>query len=188
MANVHLNPIMERIRGKIGELVFRRFGRRTIIARKPDLSGRVASAGQIAVRERFRGAAYYANKVMADPERRARYAPLATKRGTPLREVIMTDYLNPPVVDAISVADYHGIIGDPVVVRATDDVAVSGVTVTLRDAADAVIEQGVATLADDRWTYRATVAVPAGEAVMVIATARDGAEQEATKILPLVVA
>ena len=188
MANVHLNPIMERIRGKIGELVFRRFENRTIIARNADRSGHVPTAGQMAVRERFRAAARYTRHVMTDPARRARYALLAARRGTPLRVVIMADYLNPPVVDAISVADYHGFIGDPVVVRATDDVAVSGVTVTLRDAEDAVIEQGPATLADDRWTYRATVAVPAGQAVMVIATARDGAEQEATKILPLVVA
>ena len=179
---------MEQIHGKIGELVFRRLKHRTIITRKPDFSGHVATAGQIAVRERFRAAARYAHHVLADPARRALYAPLAAQRGVPLRVVIMADYLNPPVVDAISVADYHGFIGDPVVVRATDDVAVSGVTVALRDAADAVIEQGAATLADDRWTYRATVAVPAGQAVMVIATARDGAEQEATKILPLVVA
>ena len=42
MANVLLNLIMERIRGKIGELVFRRFEDRTIIARNGDRSGRVS--------------------------------------------------------------------------------------------------------------------------------------------------
>jgi hypothetical protein len=187
MANVLFNPIMEQIRGKIGELVFRRFENRIIIARKADLSGHVPTAGQVEVRERFRGAAKYANNVMADPARRALYEPVAAKRGDPLRMVIMTDYLNPPEVDAISVADYHGSIGDPVVVQATDDIAVTGVTITIRDAADAVIEQGAATLADGQWTYRATVAVPVGQEVMVIATATDRAEQVATKILPLVV-
>ena len=187
MAKVLFNPIMEQIRGKIGELVFRRFENRIIVARKPDVSGRVPTAGQAGVRMRFREAARYANNVMADPERRLPYEPVAAKHGKSLRMVIMSDYLNPPEVDAISVVGYHGRMGDPIDVQATDDVAVTGVLVTIRDEAGAVVEQGAATLAAANWRYVATVTVQAGESVTIDATATDLAKQTGTLRVPIVV-
>jgi hypothetical protein len=54
MAKVKLNPVMEQMRGKIGDLVFRRYEDRVIVARKPDHDGQVATAIQTGQRERFR--------------------------------------------------------------------------------------------------------------------------------------
>ena len=188
MAKVLFNPIMEQIRGKIGELVFRRFENRIIIARKPDSSGRVPTAGQLVVRTRFRDAARYANHVMADPARRALYEPAAARLGRSLRITIMGEFLNPPEITAISVAGYHGRVGDPIDVQAAADVAVTGVSVAIRDAAGALLEEGAATPADGGWRYLTTAAVPVGEAVTIEATAANLAGQTGTLSVPLVVA
>jgi len=55
MAEVKLNPVMEQIRGKVGDLVFRRYEDEVVIARKPDLSGRTPTPGQRRLRGRGRG-------------------------------------------------------------------------------------------------------------------------------------
>ena len=39
MARVKLNPILEQVRGQVGDLVFKRYGEGVIISRKPDLEG-----------------------------------------------------------------------------------------------------------------------------------------------------
>lgn len=54
MAKVKLNPILEQVRGAVGDLVFKRYGDEVVLARKPDVEGREASAAQTAHRERFR--------------------------------------------------------------------------------------------------------------------------------------
>jgi len=43
MAKVRLNPILEQVRGKVGDLVFKRSGEEVIISRKPDFSERQLS-------------------------------------------------------------------------------------------------------------------------------------------------
>ena len=40
MAKVKLNPILEKVRGKVGELVFERYGEEVVISRPPDFEGR----------------------------------------------------------------------------------------------------------------------------------------------------
>ena len=40
MARVRLNPILEEIRGQVGDLVFKRYGDQVIISRKPEMEDR----------------------------------------------------------------------------------------------------------------------------------------------------
>jgi hypothetical protein len=63
MAKVRLNPILEQLRGQVGDLVFKRYGKRVIISRKPDVEGQEWSEAQTAHRERFRQAAIYGKMV-----------------------------------------------------------------------------------------------------------------------------
>ena len=39
MAKVKLNPVLEQLRGQVGDLVFKRYGDEVVISRKPDLEG-----------------------------------------------------------------------------------------------------------------------------------------------------
>ncbi len=81
MARVRLNPVIEELRGQIGELVFKRYGDRVVISKKPDMSGVKPSAAQAAHRERFRRATVFGKGVLADPEMRALYEVKARERG-----------------------------------------------------------------------------------------------------------
>ena len=46
MARVKLNPVLEHMRGDIGDLVFKKYGDKTIVSRKADLSGVKPSEAQ----------------------------------------------------------------------------------------------------------------------------------------------
>lgn len=173
MAKVSLNPVMERFRGKIGDLVFKRFNDETVVARRAEVSGAEPTAGQSAVRSRFRLAAAYARAVFADPVRKAAYASLAKARGLPAFALALADYLKSPVVHALDLAGYSGHVGDLVVAEASDDVEVVGVTVAVRNDGGEVLEQGPAALVNGRWQYAATVPIGAGETLTVEATATD---------------
>lgn len=181
MAKVTLNPLMERIRGKIGELVFKRFFDRTIVGRNPDRSGLEPSAAQTAVRSRFGLAAGYARAVFADPVRKQAYVLVAKARGVPAFALTLGDYLKPPVVQVLDLSAYQGHVGDLVGVEATDDVEVVGVTVAVRNDGGEVLEQGPAELVNGRWQYAATVAIAAGETLTVEATATDRPGHTGTK-------
>lgn len=181
MADVGLNPVLERFRGAIGNLVFKRFFGRTVVARKADPSGREPTPAQTAVRSRFRLAASYAQSVFADPGRKAAYATVAAVRGSPIFSLAMTDYLTPPVVHSLDLAAYRGRAGDLVQVEATDDFEVMGVTVVIRNDGGEVLEQGPANLVNGRWQYPATVTIAAGETVTVEATASDRPGHSGTK-------
>ncbi len=63
MAKVKTNPIIEQLRGKVGDLVFKRYGDGVVVARKPDLTGLAPTEAQAAVREQFRQAALYGKMV-----------------------------------------------------------------------------------------------------------------------------
>ena len=66
MAKLTLNSALQGIRGRIDNWVYRKFGDRVIIARRPEFTG-PPSPAQVAVRDRFKVAAAYARAVMSDP-------------------------------------------------------------------------------------------------------------------------
>ena len=49
MAKVKLNPILERVRGTVGDLVFKRYEDEVVITRKPDFEGVAPTAAQQAL-------------------------------------------------------------------------------------------------------------------------------------------
>ncbi len=176
MAKVKLNPILEQVRGQVGDLVFKRSGEDVVISRKPDFSDRQLSEAQEAVHERFRQAALYGKLVMADPEAKKLYEDAAKAKGKPMFSLTIADFFNAPSVDEIDLAGYGGQVGDPIVIRARDDFAVSAVNVALTKADGSSIESGTAVespAGSGRWVYTATAAVPTGTDVRIAVTATD---------------
>lgn len=173
MANVKLNPILEQIRGQVGDLVFRRYEDRVILARKPEPSGRPPTAAQAATRERFRQAALYGRMVMADPDARAEYAAEADERRMPVFSLTIADFFRAPSVDEVDVADYRGAKGDAIRIRASDDFDVARVEVTITTADGTVVEAGEATEERGHWVYTATAPVRAETDVRIEVRAYD---------------
>ena len=176
MAKVRLNPILEQVRGQVGDLVFKRSGENVVISRKPDFSDRVPTAAQSAAQERFRQAALYGKMVMADPDSRKLYEDAAKAKGQPLFSLTVADFFNAPSVDEVDLTHYGGQVGDPILIRAHDDFQVSAVNVVLTKADGSSIESGAALESpakSGRWVYAATAAVPTGTQVRITVTATD---------------
>ena len=87
MAKIETNPVVDAIRGSIGDLVFRHLGHQTIGGRRPGGTDRAPTPGQEAVRERFRQAAICGKAVLADPASRQIYETAAHNRGLPVFSV-----------------------------------------------------------------------------------------------------
>ena len=77
----------------------------------------------------------YAQKVLADPERRAVYAPIARKRRRSIQVLAISDYLKAPRITAIDGRGYRGRVGGEIVVLVGDRFKVIALEVVLRDAA-----------------------------------------------------
>jgi len=186
MAKVKLNPTFDAIQGKVGGLVYKRWEGEEIVSRMPDRTGIVATANQLAQQERFRLAAVYGKAALADPESREVYQDMAGKRGIPVFSVTLSDFLNAPAVDEIDLSTYTGKAAEVIRVRASDDVEVKGVSVTIRAQGGAVLEEGAAVFATSAgtWNYTTTTALPAGQPVSIEVSATDRPGHKATKIQP----
>lgn len=176
MAKVKLNPLLEEVQGSVGDVVFKRYGNRTIMSKKADMSNVKPSPKQLAHQARFAKAAAFGRKVLADPELKALYGAVASKQGKPVQAIAIGDAMNAPVVHEVDLSGYTGAPGDPIGVHATDDFGVETVSVTLMMEDGTVIEEGVAEASGkDRWTYTCTASVEAGTSVRAVATAEDRA-------------
>ena len=173
MAKVKLNPVMEQMRGKIGDLVFKRYEGEVIVSRKSNQTGGTPTAGQVAHRERFRLAAVYASDVFAVPVDKKLYEDAAKARRKPTFAEGVGDYLNAPTIDVVDLAAYTGKVGDPIVIRASDDFEVVSVAVVIRTAQQGVLEQGPAALVQGAWRYVAQTALAPDQPVAIDVTATD---------------
>jgi hypothetical protein len=184
MANVKLNPAFESIRGKVGDLVFKTFAGREIVASMPDFSGQVFTDAQKAAQEKFRKAAGYGEIVMADEQARKLYEQVAKSRKQPLFSLIMQDFLNDPHVDEVDLSAYSGQSGEKIFVRASDDFEVAAVHVAIAKESGEPIENGAAvkTAADPgRWMYTTTASAPPGTPVKIQVSVTDRPGHTVTK-------
>jgi hypothetical protein len=176
VAKVKLNPILEQIRGQVGDLVFKKYGEGVIISRKPDMEGVEPTEAQLAQRERFREGVLYGKMVVADPEAKALYDEVAQAKGKPVFSLMVADFFNAPSVGEVDLAAYAGGVGDEIVIRADDDFDVANVYVTVADIGGNALESGEAaeTPAESgRWVYAAQASVPTGTTVRIAVTAAD---------------
>ena len=81
MAKVRINALTSHLRGKIGNIVYKQYGDKTVATKAPVFKkNRRISVAEKKRRARFAVANAYAMVVLADPKRVADYAPWA-KRG-----------------------------------------------------------------------------------------------------------
>ena len=183
MTQVRLSPILANLQGQVGDVVFKRYGNKIVISRKPDMSNVKPSEAQLAQRARFRAATQYSKQALADPEVKALYAAEAQRRNKPVNSVMVADFLNAPTVERLEVDSYRGATGDEIVVHAVDDFGVVAVNVEIFDAAGGKVEDGPLVenpVGSGCWVYAATVSTQAAS-VQITATAVDRPGNTATQ-------
>lgn len=93
MAKITLNPIIMRLQGRMGSVVYRRsHGGSQTMVKAPDMSKVQWSEAQKEHRRRFKQAVAYAKAAMADPDVRPVYEELAAKRGKRPFDMAVSDY------------------------------------------------------------------------------------------------
>lgn len=160
MANITENLLVKRARGNVGkQFIYRTEGLNTHITKMPRVKGRVPKANELEIREQFAAASRYGRSATASLEIGLAYKK---KAGSAKRAfgIAFKDYLTPPKVHAINTLEYRGTPGSFVVVKASDDFKVVGVSVSISNDAGELIEEGLAvqdTINTNLWKYTATV-------------------------------
>jgi hypothetical protein len=134
---------------------------------------------QEAAKARFLEATQYGRQQISMAESKELYAKRVTAKKRSAYAVAMSDYLVEPKVHSIDTVDYHGVIGDTITVKATDDFMVTKVKIVIKDAAGELIEEGNAgpdELKINLWAYKATAASPklTGTKIQAVAYDRPG--------------
>jgi hypothetical protein len=175
MARVTRGSLLQGISGKIGGIVVRQVGNQTIVSAAEAKGERAPrSARQQAHLDRFFAAQCYAGAQMQDPATKALYATGINERLTSARVVAIADFMNPPTVVAAEWSGYQGRAGDVIRVVATDDFAVTALTVRLETAAEDLLEEGLATLLPDgAWAYTVVRPHTAGPGTRILVQAYD---------------
>ena len=150
MAKVKKNIIMHGLSGSLGRDHYVRTMRdgRTIISVKPDFSNRQFSEAQIKHQSRMKAAAAYAR---AASKENPIYAEKAQGTAKNAYNIALADWMNPPVIQSMDL--YRNTIR----VKASDDVQVTRVMITVLDPQGQPVDQGDATLElGIWWNYQPT--------------------------------
>ena len=103
-------------------------------------------------------------------------------KGTPVFALVVAGFFNAPAVDEIDLSHYSGKTGETIHIRASDDFEVAGVSVLIRDASGAALEQGAASGGGDgAWTYTTTASIATGQTVAIEVAATDHPGNKTTK-------
>jgi hypothetical protein len=174
MAIANDNIIMRGQRGRIGNIIFRRWGENTVASLVPDYRKIRWSKAQKANRSRFKDATEYAHKVYNDPEAYKHY--LKKRRGTQsVWNVAISDFMLRPEIAEIDVHNYHGQAGNTIRVRAKDKYHVAGIVVMIINALGYEIESGMAVhmLSSGDWIYKALEQNPEWRGGRVVVSVSD---------------
>ena len=178
MAQAVTHPLLSGLSGKSGGLVFRQIGGKVVIAQAPTPTEVAPSEQQLARQALFRAARLYAKAVLADAYQRRAYEARARAARRRADQLLISDFLNPPKIDSVDTAEYHGLPGGVIRVLATDDLEVASVEVTIATAGGMVLERGAATNIHDVWLYSAGTTAPDGERLTITAVAKDRPRNE----------
>ena len=181
MAIVENNLFLYGLKGKIGgQIVIRQTKRGTVVAVPPRSNeGRELTPAETNQRERFRLGVMYGKGAKDRPE----YKEAAVARKISGFNVATADFLHPPEIPEINLAQYSGRQGDRIFVRAFDDIEVERVGIMIVGQDNALIEQGqMGRDENDKtlWSYAATADAGVGH-VQVIVDAADLASQVTTE-------
>lgn len=175
MAKVKLNPIVESVRGGVGDLVFRKLNGDTVLSGKPDFTNVVASPDQEAHRTRFKQAVAYGRMVLADEDAREDYDEAALVKGKSAFALMVADFMNAPSIDEVDVSEYGGLANQFIYIRTSDDFTVEEVQVRILDINGAELESADADFDSEtnRWVYESQTNLTPSTTIRIEVTVTD---------------
>jgi hypothetical protein len=175
MAEAKDNILTRGFSGTISKLLtFRQRAGRTFVGKSRRAGSGLFTDKVAAVRLRFLASIVYAKRAIKDPATKAMYYA-ARQDGQTAYNVAFADAFLAPKVNSIDTGNYHGAAGDTILVNATDDFKVTGVAVSIHNAAGDLVEEGdaVMDINETDWLYTAKQANAALAGSTVTAVAKD---------------
>lgn len=181
MTKVRFHGPIAGFSGAMGEMVFADQEKkgRTLAYMKKHYDPSQAQLNQWA---HFKESARRAKAALENPVTRAFYEAIADARDSSTYAVAFTDFLVLPSFKAINLSEYKGRVGDPIRIRAVDDIGLADVEVTLSANDGTQIEQGKAVedgTGTGLWIYTATVPVSLGSDIFIEVVGVDHAGSQA---------
>jgi hypothetical protein len=154
------NVITKNYHGRVGDIVLRWFGGRSVMSKRQDCSKVVRSPAQLANQDRFRKAVIFGKAANKDPERHEFYRK-RKKSNQSAYNAAVSDCMLKPKVEAIDIGGYIGVQGNKIGIRAWDKYSVKSVSVVIMNKMGLVIEKGTAVAkpfsGGREWDYKTTV-------------------------------
>ena len=162
MAISFKNVITKLYSGRVGDIVLRNYGGKSVMAKRPDCSKVVKSPAQLENQKRFAKAVKISKAVKNDPERAKFY--IEKKRKTKYKDVyhvVMSDCMTKPKVQKVDLTTYRGQQGNVIMISAWDKFRVETVNVMILNDKGQLIENGPAVSriysGNREWDYITTV-------------------------------
>jgi hypothetical protein len=162
MAISFKNVITRMYSGRVGDIVLRNYGGKSVMAKRPDCSKVVKSPAQLENQKSFARAVKYSKGVKNDPQRSESYNE--KKKKTKYKDVYhaaMSDCLTKPKVKKVDLVSYRGQKGNVISILAWDKFMVETVSVMILNNKGQLVEKGPAVSrlysANREWDYLATV-------------------------------
>ena len=86
------NIVTATLSGKLGNVIFKNYGNKTVISKYPDMSKVVKTEKQLENQYQFRAAQAYAKSILSDPEKKLAFLKTVTKGRTAYHTAI-SEYL-----------------------------------------------------------------------------------------------
>ncbi|MGA3013931.1 MAG: hypothetical protein ABSD71_07835 [Bacteroidales bacterium] len=160
MAVSFKNLITSNYSGKVGDIVLRNYGWKSVLAKRPDCSKVVRTASQLANESRFAKAVKSSQQVLKDPVKYEYYMK-NKKKHQDVYHAAMSDCLTRLKVQKVDLVSYRGLKGNVIRISAWDKFKVETVSVMILNKNRQLIEKGPAVAiqfsGNREWDYIATV-------------------------------
>ena len=162
MAISYNNVITRNYSGRVGDIVFRNYKGKSVMAKRPDCSKVIKTARQMVFINKFARGVKYGQFAKDNPTLCKNYSEKRPDL-SPYHASI-SDFMTSPVIERVDVSEYKGHPGEIVTVSAWDKWNIEGVGVVIFNVLGEVIEFGAAVprefSGNTEWDYTATVKNP----------------------------
>jgi len=176
MAKIKNNPIMKGVSGMLGKVVVYRQVRGNVIMCNRPKKRKVLTQQQEQTKARFLRAVQYAKKQVAAPEIKALYEPKQNSKFTSAYAAAVGDYLSSPTIHMVDTTAYNGKVGDPILIKASDNFMLTSVHISIFNSSGYLLEQSELVLQQDSaedYVYTTTVANAIVRGTQIIVSVRD---------------
>ena len=161
MAISFKNVITRMYSGRVGDIVLRNYGGKSVMAKRPECSKVVKSEAQLENQKRFAKAVKISKAVKNDPQRSKDYSEKKKKmKYKDVYHAAMSDCLTKPRVQKVDLVSYRGLKGNIIRISAWDKFRVETVSVMIMNKMGQLIEKGPAVArmysGNREWDYIAT--------------------------------